>query len=218
MTVRRLRPARGASGPAPVLPTPPSRRRRLLVAAALTAAAGLGIAAVMVNSSRGSVAGPVNASHKALTQRNPTLTAAASAGAAHPVASTRPAGAGALQSAATTTASAHPSALPAVLDATLSASCVRPRQSERLSVHTQPHYSVVFNTYYPDGSEGTAHATSATDRPYGGGYADSSGDWSATWTVASSTPEGNVTLRVGSSNGSPPDYVRTLGFRVDAEC
>ncbi len=211
----------------PVAPTPaaeridpvPSRglfrRSQLVVVIAALALGGFAGRAVL-----GGHSAPSSRAIAAAPTASPTPTgwAAASHAAATPHPAASPQVANPDRGSPPSSSSPHPSALSATLDVQLAAACVSIGGRQTITVHTRPTYSVVFNTYYRDGSEGTAHAISSDDRPYGGGYASDDGTFAATWTVASGTPTGDVELRVGSSNGSPPDYVRTVHFQVAAPC
>lgn len=90
-----------------------------------------------------------------------------------------------------TTGSGAPSANATPISAELAHECVRPGGTQTITITTEPNAAVGYETRYADGSEGhDGRGGSAM------GFADPSGRWSDTWTVAPTAPGGPVGVAV----------------------
>jgi hypothetical protein len=96
-------------------------------------------------------------------------------------------------------------------DANLALACVVLGGQQRLTVQSQPSYTVAFNSKYSDGKQGDAYGG------YGVHPTDAEGRLSVAWTVATTAPMGPVAVGVGTANGSTPT-TELLSFRVQLRC
>lgn len=82
------------------------------------------------------------------------------------------------------------------LEAQVEPSCIAPGEDVTLTVRTDPRAPVAYLAYYSDGGSG---ADEPIGKGYGGndgGFADSSGRYEDTWTVAQGAPPGPARVEV----------------------
>lgn len=100
-----------------------------------------------------------------------------------------------------------PSTLTLEMTVTLEDSCVRPGDSQRITIHTLPAAGVAFDTEYADGKSGLMEGHHGGNF---GGFTDPEGNWSYTWVIAATAPAGKALVLVLGSHdegGMGEEYV-----------
>lgn len=110
------------------------------------------------------------------------------------------------------TPSTAPSKTHIELDATLSKTCVRPGDSQTLTIKARPRMRVLVNTGYADGKEGSVHGGRFTD-----GSTDANGVYTVTWLVSPAAPPGEAATNTAAVDDFGTGTKR-LPFRVAAVC
>ncbi len=108
--------------------------------------------------------------------------------------------------------STRPSPTHIELNATLAKTCVRPGETQTITLVARPNMRVLVNTGYADRQDGTVHGGRYSD-----GSTDASGRFSATWTVSPTAPHGDASTQVAAVDEIGSGTKR-IGFRVAAVC
>ena len=101
---------------------------------------------------------------------------------------------------------------PPVFTATLDSACVTPGGEQTLTVHTNPSWSVTYNSTYADGRHGDTYGGRGVD------IAGADGSVHASWRVDVAAPPGPATVYVGSQHGTTSAAVITARFTVAQQC
>jgi len=108
-----------------------------------------------------------------------------------------------------------PKATEIPLNAALSKTCVTVGQTLTLTLHAEPHMSVIFDARYPDGKDGQVHGGFDSR----GSTNPATGDYTSTWTIGPGTPPGaaDVELAAIGSTDYHTGHAR-LPFKVALTC
>jgi hypothetical protein len=101
------------------------------------------------------------------------------------------------------------------LHASLSKTCVTVGQTLTLTLHAEPHMSVIFDARYPDGKDGQVHGGFDSR----GSTNPATGDYTSTWTVGPGTPSGAADVELAAIGST--DYHtghQRLPFTVALTC
>lgn len=109
--------------------------------------------------------------------------------------------------------STAPSPTQIVLNATLAKTCVRPGETQTLTVKARPHMKVIVNTGYADRQEGSVHGGRFTHDQ----HTDGTGLYTVSWTVALTAPHGEAATSVAAVDRTGTGH-RRIPFRVAAAC
>ena len=114
-----------------------------------------------------------------------------------------------------TSPSAASSPTHAELDATLAKTCVKPGESQTLTLNARPDMKVIFNTLYKDGQDGSTHGGRVD--PGAKARTDATGRYVNTFTVSATAPQGEAALTVAAVDQQGTGS-RRLTFQVSLTC